>query len=470
MDDRSDEPARTKAIDERELFEHIVESSTDFAIFTTDLDGIVTSWNIGARRLFGYPADEILGINHDVTFTPEDRAIFAAAGERRQALAEGRALDERWHMRKDGSRFWASGLLMPLRNPMDGFVKITRDRTEQYRAEERLRESEARFRLLATAIPQLVFCCRPDGERSWGSPQWCEFVGMSFDESLGFGWLEAVNPDDREGTMKAWVKAQETGEYYFEHRVRRSRDGEYLWHQTRARPVNHEARMDGEWVGTMTDINDLRGLQDRQQVLMSELLHRTRNLLAVVQAIASQTRRKSASVAEFGREFASRLRALSRVQNLLSHIDEQDVDLRSLVEAELHAHGDGDTATDKIEIGGPPVALPATSAQALGLAIHELATNAVKYGALAQPEGKLKVSWNVETREAERRVVFEWTESGVKMPDDVPPKRRGYGSELIERALPYQLRAKTDFQFGPDGVRCAIVAPVRGEGAGAKLR
>ena len=72
MDDLSDEPASTKVIDERELFEHIVESSTDFAIFTTDLDGIVTSWNTGARRLFGYPDDEILGINHDVTFTPED--------------------------------------------------------------------------------------------------------------------------------------------------------------------------------------------------------------------------------------------------------------------------------------------------------------------------------------------------------------------------------------------------------------
>jgi two-component sensor histidine kinase len=141
-----------------------------------------------------------------------------------------------------------------------------------------------------------------------------------------------------------------------------------------------------------------------------------------------------------------------------------------LVEAELHAHADGDTASDKIEIEGPPVALPATSAQALGLAIHELATNAVKYGALAQPEGKLKVSWKLEADEAERRVVFEWSESGVKMPEDGPPKRRGYGSELIERALPYQLRAKTDFEFRPDGVRCAIVAPVRGDGVGPRHR
>jgi two-component sensor histidine kinase len=94
----------------------------------------------------------------------------------------------------------------------------------------------------------------------------------------------------------------------------------------------------------------------------------------------------------------------------------------------------------------------------------------VKYGALTQPDGKLKIRWNIEADEAERQVVFEWTESGVKMLDDGPPKRRGYGSELIERALPYQLRAKTDLQFGPDGVRCAIVAPVRGDEDGPKLR
>ncbi|MDB5372656.1 MAG: putative sensor histidine kinase with multiple and a response regulator receiver domain, partial [Belnapia sp.] len=205
------------------------------------------------------------------------------------------------------------------------------------------------------------------------------------------------------------------------------------------------------------------------QVLMAELLHRTRNLLAVVQAIASQTRRTSSSIAEFGSEFASRLRALSRVQSLLSHIDQHEVDLRKLVEAELHAHGDGGIASGKIKIEGPTVALPATSAQALGLAIHELATNAVKYGAFAQPEGKLKVSWNLEADEAERWVVFEWAESGVKMPESEPPKRKGYGSELIERALPYQLQAKTKLQFGPDGVRCEIVAPVKGIAAGQMI-
>jgi PAS domain S-box-containing protein len=106
-----------------ELFELLVESSTDFAIFTTERNGDVTSWNVGAERLFGYSESEITGRSADVIFTPEDRALGAAQQERIAARRDGRAADERWHQRKDGSRFWASGLMMPLKRN-DGFVKI----------------------------------------------------------------------------------------------------------------------------------------------------------------------------------------------------------------------------------------------------------------------------------------------------------------------------------------------------------
>ena len=146
-----DEPAGPKAVGEAELFGRIVESATDFAIFATDPNGAVTSWNVGAERLFGYVEGEIIGRSADVIFTPEDRVAGAPEDERRRARADGRAEDDRWHVRKDGSRFWASGLLMPLEGSAAGFVKIVRDRTERHRAEERLRESEERFRLLATS-------------------------------------------------------------------------------------------------------------------------------------------------------------------------------------------------------------------------------------------------------------------------------------------------------------------------------
>src|SRR4028118_2108458 len=112
-----------------ELFEHIVESSIDFAIYTVLPDGTTTSWNIGAERVFGYTAEEILGHSADVIFTATDRKADAPEQERATAARDGRAEDERWHLRKDGSLFWGSGVLMPLKNAEEGFVKIVRDRT-----------------------------------------------------------------------------------------------------------------------------------------------------------------------------------------------------------------------------------------------------------------------------------------------------------------------------------------------------
>jgi PAS domain S-box-containing protein len=452
---------KTKA----ELFELIVESSTDFAIYTVDSDGNATSWNIGAERLFGYSEKEIVGSTADIVFIPEDREKGAPEHERRQALREGRGADDRWHQRKDGSRFWASGLMMPLKDG-PGFVKITRDRTEQYHASQRLRENEERFRLLATSIPQLVFQTRHDGFRTWGSPQWIEFTGLSLDDSVGFGWLDAIHPDDRAATQQAWEGAAERGEYYAEHRIRRQRDEEYRWHQTRAKPIDGLSPISNDWVGTMTDIHELRGLQHRQGVLVAELQHRTRNLLAVVQSVASQTARKSTTLSGFQREFESRLRALSRVQGLISRVDYQDVDLHTLIEMELRAHtGDGDKS-GKVVVQGPPAALPASAAQVLALAVHELATNAVKYGALVQPSGKLTVTWHITNERGEPRAALQWRETGVPIAVD-SPKRKGYGSELIEKAMPYQLEAETDLHYGPDGVICSIVVPVRVNGGGA---
>ena len=141
-------------------------------------------------------------------------------------------------------------------------------------------------------------------------------------------------------------------------------------------------------------------------------------------------------------------------------MDDQAVDLHTLVTAELAAHTEVTTDADRITVGGPSVALPATAAQVLGLALHELATNAVKHGALAQPAAKLQVRWDLELDDAPSRVTLEWRECGVVMP---PPERlveKGYGSHLIERALPYQLGAKTKIDFGPQGVRCAITVPI----------
>jgi PAS domain S-box-containing protein len=452
--------------DSDELLRIIFASATDYAIFSLDPDGLTMSWNAGAERLLGYTETEMIGRSADVVFTPEDRAHGAADLERAAALAAGRAGHDRWHMRRDGSRFWASALLMPLANPLHGFVKILRDRTEWHRAEARHRQDEARFRLLATTIPQLVFRCQSDGARSWGSPQWTEFTGLDLGASVGYGWLNAIHPDDRDRTVGAWSEAGAAGEYHVEHRIRRAADGKYRWHQTHARAVDGRGEgvetdaPESDWVGTSTDVHRLHGLQDRQQVLLAELQHRTRNLLAVVQSIAAQTRRNSGTLEAFSAEFDGRLRALGRVQGLLARADHHDIDLRELVGAELKAHDDKATTNGKVRIVGKRVGLPAFSAQAIGLAVHELATNAVKHGALSQASGRLEVSWRDETEGGERRVVLVWQESGVSLPAE-RPRRKGYGWELIERALPYQLGARTQLVLGPDGLRCSIMVPLK---------
>jgi PAS domain S-box-containing protein len=462
---QSSERSIAPAPDSEELLRLVVESATDFAIFSTDPAGLVTSWNSGAERVLRFAEADIMGRSADVVFTPEDRAAGVPEWERQQALANGRAEDERWSMRADGSRFFASGLMMPLADASLGFVKILRDRTAHHEKEARLQESEERFRLLATNIPQLVFRTQPDGTRTWGSPQWIDFTGLSLEDSLGHGWLDAIHPDDLEATQVGWEEARRVGEYYVEHRVRRAPDGEYCWHQTRARPVEGgEDSQNLDWVGTMTDIHDLRTLQDRQQVLMAELQHRTRNLLAVTQAIASQTLRRSETMKAFGEEFEGRLRALSRVQALLARTDHHDVDLHALVMAELSAHADGELG-HRVRVEGPSVVLAATSAQAVGLALHELATNAVKYGALLQQDGRLDVIWREQAEGAQRRVVLDWIESGVVMPAGGRPTHRGYGSELITRALPNQLGARSTLEFGADGVRCMIAVPLGPGGA-----
>jgi PAS domain S-box-containing protein len=445
--------------DRSELFEQLVGSVTGFAIFTTDADGLVTSWNVGGERLLGYAEGEILGKSGDLIFVEEDRAIGAPALERASALRAGRAQDERWHLRKDGSVFWGSGLMMPLRGS-GGFVKIMRDRTEQHLAQERLAASEERFRTLAISIPQLVFRTHSSGARSWGSPQWEVYAGLSDADSREFGWLDAVHPDDRAATIEAWKEARRTGVYSVEHRILRHADGAYRWHQTRALPAAVKSGPEEEWVGTSTDIHELRGLQNRQQVLLTELQHRTRNLLGLVQAMARRTLRTAGSFQEFITIYESRLAALSRVQGLISSSAKDAIALRDVIEAELEAHRDG--ARERMSVAGPDIDVSMASAQTLALAIYELATNAVKYGAIGQPQARLDVLWRIEKRESpSARVVLEWRESGVTMPESAAARRKGYGSELIERALPYQLGAETRIDFGAEGVRCTIAVPMR---------
>jgi PAS domain S-box-containing protein len=452
-------PLQTPSIANEELLRLAVEATVGYAIFAMDEQGNVMSWNVGAERLLGYREADILGRSADVIFTPEDRLAGEPERERQTARTHDRAEDERWHQRKDGSQFWGSGLLTRLPQG-SGFMKIMRDHTDRHVAESRIKASEARFRTLATNIPQLVFASLPTGSRTWGSPQWILFTGLDEPHSLEFGWLNAIHPEDRELTMDAWRRASQTGRYEVEHRIRRAATDQYRWHQTRANPLHADAPATTEWVGTSSDIHELRGLKESQDVLLAELQHRTRNLIAMVQAIARRSARTSSTMAAFVTDFEQRMRALSRAQSVLPASGEGTIDIRILIDTELAAHAEASRG-DRVLTKGESVGIPVGSAQVVALALHELSTNAVKYGALHEESGRLMISWTVDDDASGPVLHVVWRETGVSVPPASDRTRKGYGSELIERALPYQLGASTHLEFVADGVRCDIRIPLQ---------
>ncbi len=443
----------------------IVGAARDYAIFVTDPENRITDWMPGAEAVFGWTAEEAVGQPGTMLFTLDDRAQGESERELEVARWEGAAPNVRWHMRRDGSRVFIQGTVAAMRDvrgELHGFLKIGQDVTERRLAEERLARSEALFRTLATGIQSLVFRGGPDGARTWDSPQWADFTGLSVEDSIGSGWLEAVHPEDRDAALAAWRDAAGSGRYYAEHRIRRAADGEWRWHQTRARSLDGAGK---EWVGAATDVHELRELHERQGVLVAELQHRTRNLLAVVRSLAEKTMAGTAGMDEFREHFRDRLSALSRVQGLLSRLAEGErVTFDELIRAELHALGalGADGQGPQVALDGPEgVRLRSSTVQTFALALHELATNALKYGALLRPESRLRVAWRLEAGDGSAPPVLhvDWQESGVAMPEAgaVP---RGYGRELIERALPYQLAAQTHYELGSDGVHCTISLPV----------
>jgi two-component sensor histidine kinase len=209
------------------------------------------------------------------------------------------------------------------------------------------------------------------------------------------------------------------------------------------------------------EMAELRRLQSQQRVLVAELQHRTRNLLAVVRAIASQTFGNTLSETVLS-AFLERLSSLGRVQGLISRADGVPVKLADIVWAELEAYVAA--SRHRLEVHGPDVRLSHHQVQTVALALHELVTNAVKYGALRSPSGRLSITWEswLGVR-GQQRVALLWRESGVSMPAR-PVIHRGQGRELLENSLRFSLHADTQLVFGSDGVWCRIELPVEGTG------
>jgi two-component system CheB/CheR fusion protein len=320
------------------------------------------------------------------------------------------------------------------------------------------RRSEAWLLALVEGMPQMIWRSVGQGSWTWSSPQWADYTGQTIAESCGAGWLVPLHPDDRIVARDAWTAASTRGEFRAELRIRR-RDGNYRWFQTRGEPLCDAAGAIVEWIGTSTDVDDLRRLQSQQKVLVAELQHRTRNLIAVVHSISVQTLQRAATLDDFRDRFENRLAALSRVQGLLSTSEHRPITIRRLIEMELNALAE-DHIEERVATSGPDTIVRNSTAQTLALAVHELSTNALKYGALASPTGKLTVQWRELVRNGDPWLHLDWHEIGLRE-RAAPPSTRGYGRVLIEQALPRQLGAETSLALGPTHMTCTIALPLR---------
>jgi PAS domain S-box-containing protein len=256
--------------EQRLLHERILDSALDYAIIATDPDGRITRWNAGAERILGWSEAEMLGQPADTFFTPEDRERRRVGTEMRLACEFGAGDDERWHLRKDGTRFWASGEMMPLRTEAGqtvGFIKILRDRTDQREASTALEASEFRYRSLVEISPQVVWFGDAAGTVTYCNAYWYEYTGQPQDEAGRVSWAEAIHPDYLEAVQAAWAVAVASRQPYEIEFPLRSSDGQYRWFLSRARPVLTEAGAVASWIGTSLDIQERKVAEDRFKTL-----------------------------------------------------------------------------------------------------------------------------------------------------------------------------------------------------------
>ena len=697
------------------VLEAPLEARIAYAIIAMDLDGLVTTWSTGAQFILGWAADEMIGRPASVFFCPEDRARGVPHAEIETALAQGRSSGEGWHVRRDGTRFWANSEVMPLHDSVRGIyglVKVLRDQTTQHIAEERQRTDTEFLRGVLAASGDIIKVLDLDGRvqfvndtglhaleigdiddvrgGSWlafwsedgrdqaiaalgvareggsgrfqgradtsaGTPRYwdvqvtpilspagrpekllavsrditatrtaemalqealslntlilessrdciivldlegrMQFVSpggvaaMEIDDvsaMLGQSWLDmwhgaelddartalaeaadghtgrfrgfsatdkgvakwwdiAISPlpgangrperlvsigrditeareaqlrlelsEERlqlalgashmigiwdldllagtifgdanfarlhgidaaeaaagapvaqvfrnmEGEDAARIRAQLAAlingadSLHMEHRLTQQ-DGSVRWVVAHGRLVRDAAGTPVRLPGAVVDVTERRENEQRLRLLMEELAHRSKNTLAVVQSIAGQTMRGDGTIAEVRQALTARLQALAAAHDVLLQNSWTEAGLQTLVENAARLHASGPPGETRLRIEGPDVTLAPQAALSFAMVLHELGTNAVKYGALSTQAGHVEVRWSVTDGE---QLQFRWSEHDG--PAVRTPSRQGFGSRLIQRSLAADLQATVDHAYPPEGVVLTLSAPL----------
>lgn len=324
---------------------------------------------------------------------------------------------------------------------------------ERGRTELALRESESRLSIALKAGRMGTWRRNVrTGEEQWDIGEY-ELFGLDPDTPASHDrFLEAMHPDDRPSADIPPISAQPEGTLLTnEFRIIRP-DGEIRWLVAHALAFLDSSGEPVEVIGVNQDITAQKEQHETMHLLLAELQHRVRNTLSVIRSIARRTAATSATPDDYAMHLEGRIDAFARVQAATTRDPAGGADLEVLVAEELRAAAAREG--EQLSIAGPQVRLSVRAATTIGLAIHELTTNSVKYGALAD-DGRLDVSWEIDGD----LLRFHWHESDLKTPLS-GPSRRGFGTEILESTLAYEFKARTTLEFRPDGLRCDIEFPL----------
>lgn len=401
-----------------------------------------------------------LGRNHYEVF-PEVGETWKAVHRRCLAGAVERSEGERFE-RADGSLQWIRWEVRPWRQSdggIGGILISSEDITERKRVEEQLTDSLRVMQLAAEAGGMGSWHLDVARNRLDYSEQMLHILGIPPGQWAGTPEaLEAiVHPDDIEHRRRARAAALANGgRMELEFRIRRP-DGEIRWMHSRGSVLRSPDGSAAESAGIMIDITERRRAEEQIRFVMRELSHRTKNLLAVVQAMAWQSSQATPNLEEFLERFTLRIEGLRRSHDLLVKREWAGADLEDLVRGQLSPFLDN--AASRLSVSGPQLVVRPSGAEDLGLILHELATNAMKYGALSVPGGKIAIDWDINTGE-NGLLMFRmcWQERGG--PAVVAPTRSGFGSTVIKDMLATTKKARICMDFNPSGLiwRLEVVA------------
>lgn len=448
----------------------LIEAAKDYVIVTIDNDHRISSWSGGAEETFGIEEDDVLGKPFSTIFTKEDRQAGVPEEELREARLHGVVVDRRWHMRADGALVFLEGTVRPLPNPNGekslGFIKIARNATSEKRSRDRqsaLHELGERLRRAET-IPDTAFAAAEiiasnmEGASRAGYgivdavaetvevlPDWCapdvpSVSGLhhfrsygSFIEDLKAGKtvvIGNVETDPRTASHADMLKS--IGIEVLVNVPILDRGiivGVILVHFSRSYDFSYE---DSVFVATVADrareaISRIRA-EEHQQILNHEISHRLKNTMSMVQAIAAQTLKPVQDRAPV-EAFSNRLHALAKAHEVLLHQNWSSARMLEVIDNVLRQLA----PNNRYELTGPDLEIGPRSALSLALLMHELGTNALKYGAWSSDRGNVRVGWTVETLHGEDILSLSWREADG--PPVTSPTGKGFGSRLIRLGL-----------------------------------